>query len=148
MGIAFDLAVGQVDEEFVCPVCKDILVNPVEIKGCEHVFCDGCIRGALQINPTCPVDRKAVEESDLGQPRRYFRNMLANLKLRCPFCSDETTHGDFERHKTNCPRNPDAAIACTCCNVEYTVKDRVPNLLFGSVRGFDKILNPGQGRRT
>jgi len=48
MGIDLDLAVGQVDEEFVCSICKDILENPVEIKGCVHLFCDECIRGALQ----------------------------------------------------------------------------------------------------
>jgi len=45
--------------------------------------------------------------------------MLAKLKVRCPVCSDETTHGDFDRHVKNCPQNSDAAIG----NVEYTVKD-------------------------
>ena len=48
MGIDLDLAVSQVDEEFVCVICQDILLNPVEIKGCEHIFCDGCIRGSIQ----------------------------------------------------------------------------------------------------
>jgi len=48
MGIDLDLAVSLVDDEFVCVICQDILVNPVEIKGCEHIFCDECIRGSIQ----------------------------------------------------------------------------------------------------
>jgi hypothetical protein len=79
------------------------------------------------LNRTCPLDRNPIQESDLGQPRRYFRNMLANLKLRCPFCSGKTTYGDSERHKKNCQKkfreNPDAATECTFCSTKYIVKE-------------------------
>ena len=51
--------------------------------------------------------------------------MLANVKLRCPFCSFETTHGKFEGHKENCPQNPDAVTECTFCNTEYFVREEV-----------------------
>ncbi len=78
---------------------------------------------SVKLNRTCPLDRKLVQDSDIVEPRRYFRNLLANLKLHCPFCSGETTHEEFERHKNNCAENPEAATECTFCSVEYIVEE-------------------------
>ena len=48
MGIYFDLAVNEVDQELICSICAGILENPVEIKDCQHMFCEGCIRRWMQ----------------------------------------------------------------------------------------------------
>ena len=48
MGIDSELAVNEVDEELICSICRGILEDPVEIKDCEHMFCDGCIRPSIQ----------------------------------------------------------------------------------------------------
>ena len=76
----------------------------------------------MKTNPNCPKDRKAVEESGLSQVRRYFKNLLANLAVRCEFCDAGTTHGELEGHKATCPQNPDL-VECTFCNVKYLIKD-------------------------
>ena len=36
MGIDTALALDKLDDEFVCTICTDIVVNPVEITKCEH----------------------------------------------------------------------------------------------------------------
>ena len=40
-----DMCVGEVDEEFVCGVCADVLRDPVmpAIIECTHTYCRGCI---------------------------------------------------------------------------------------------------------
>ena len=48
MGIDSELMDAKVDEEFICSICTEILENPVEIKDCEHIFCDECIRPWIQ----------------------------------------------------------------------------------------------------
>ena len=48
MGIDTALSIDKLDDEFVCSICTDILVNPVEIKSCQHIFCESCIREWIQ----------------------------------------------------------------------------------------------------
>ena len=44
MGIDVELVVGDLDPEFICSICCDVMENAKEISGCEHTFCNGCIR--------------------------------------------------------------------------------------------------------
>ena len=48
MGIDSDLVIGDLEKEFQCAICHDILENPKEIKNCEHIFCNGCIEEWLK----------------------------------------------------------------------------------------------------
>jgi len=125
MGIDTGLAIDGLRADFVCSICHDIVQNPVEISSCEHHFCDGCVRPWIQANSDCPIDRLPVEEAGLSQPRRFYRNTLAEVRLRCQFsaCNAETTYEGFERHKTNCPENPEAWIECTFCHVKHMINE-------------------------
>jgi len=123
MGIDTGLAIDELRADFVCTICHDIVQNPVEISSCEHHFCDGCVRPWIQANSDCPIDRRPVEEAGLSEPRRFYRNTLAEVRLRCQFsgCNAETTYEGFEQHKTNCPENPEAWIECTFCHVKHMI---------------------------
>ena len=48
MGIDSDLAIDELRTDFLCSICTDIVQTPVEINGCQHHFCDGCIRPWIQ----------------------------------------------------------------------------------------------------
>jgi len=124
MGIDTALAIDKLEDEFVCSICHDILHDPIVISRCEHYFCNNCIRPWIQANSTCPKDRDPVEEAGLRQPVRFFRNKLADVRLRCQFssCNREITYEGFERHKTNCPHNPDAWMECTFCHFKHMIK--------------------------
>jgi len=124
MGIDTALAIGELDADFICAICTDIVQNTV-ITTCEHYFCDSCIRPWIQRNAYCPTDRIPVEEAGLARPRRYFRNRLAAVRLRCPFtgCETETTYEGFEGHKTNCRKNPDAWMECAFCHVKHMINE-------------------------
>jgi len=121
MGIDTGLAIDQLEDEFVCSICHDILQDPVMISRCEHYFCGSCIRQWIQANSVCPKDRDPAEEAGLAQPCRFFRNKLADVRLRCQFseCNAETTHAGFERHKNQCRHNPDAWMECEFCQGKH-----------------------------
>ena len=84
MGIPSNLLVTEnIDEEFICTICHDVLENPKIISNCEHVFCHTCINEWSINSNTCPVDREQIQ--DLVKPQRIFLNVLNRLKLRCQF---------------------------------------------------------------
>jgi len=122
MGIDTALAIEELDTDFICAICHDIVQNPV-ITTCEHYFCDSCIRPWIQANSTCPIERDSAEEAGLSRPQRYYRNKLAEVRLRCPFSGTETTYEAFERHKMNCPENPDAWMECNFCHVKHMINE-------------------------
>jgi len=121
MGIDTALAIDKLDDEFVCSICHDILHDPVVISSCEHYFCNSCIRPWIQANSTCPKDRNLTEETGIGQACRFFRNKLADVRLRCQFsgCNAEINYEGFDRHKNECRENPDVWMECTLCHDKH-----------------------------
>ena len=75
----------------------------------------------MKANSTCPKDRDPAREEGLSQPVRYFRNKLAEVRMRCQFCNTETTYEGFERHNTNCRENPNAWMECTFCHEKHMI---------------------------
>ncbi|XP_028659301.1 E3 ubiquitin-protein ligase RNF166-like [Erpetoichthys calabaricus] len=64
---AFDIEPGNA-EEFECPVCRDVLFDPVSLP-CEHVFCHSCLSSSIQTRNHCPTcrgqDTTTVQASDV-----------------------------------------------------------------------------------
>ena len=81
-GVDAALVVGPVDEELLCAICTDVLLEP---RCCRagHVFCLGCISEWLDKAPTCPIGREALAMAELAHVRPLAR-MVDRLPLRCP----------------------------------------------------------------
>ncbi|MFT7804913.1 uncharacterized protein LOC108937594 [Arapaima gigas] len=43
-----------------CPVCKDVMREPVKIAACKHTFCRSCLMRSLEDRPHCPLCRGNV----------------------------------------------------------------------------------------
>lgn len=49
-----------------CPICiEDLIGKPISSTPCGHMYCSSCIVRALQEQPTCPLCKKPVSESNL-----------------------------------------------------------------------------------
>lgn len=105
-----------------CSVCAELLEDPVMLKECEHLFCRICINrwiAAQQSGLTCPDCRTAfVPMDDIKPPCRVVRNLITEIKLKCPFrpCKEVVRYADLDAHKLDCAHNPDGLIPCTFCN--------------------------------
>ena len=55
-----------VDEDLMCHICLQPLVNPVDTK-CSHTFCTRCLENYLCIQKQCPVDRLPLSSKDYQQ---------------------------------------------------------------------------------
>lgn len=111
MGFDLNRFQSTVQEEFICPICHDVLQEPVSLRGCEHVFCSKCINDWLQHNKKkiCPIDRNETDRNQFQTPLRLFCNLLNELLIRCEFneCNQLVKLSDLDYHNKCCIYNPE-----------------------------------------
>lgn len=95
--------VGPVDDTLLCPVCKAPFHSPITTP-CGHTFCAGCINRALEVQPTCPIDRQPINKTkDYRRLPLIIKDQLDRLKVKCPNkgcdheCLREHLQGHYER---------------------------------------------------
>ncbi|EDW57934.1 E3 ubiquitin-protein ligase NRDP1 isoform X1 [Drosophila virilis] len=117
MGYDLALIVGHVDEELLCPICADVLEEPMQSSSCEHAFCRYCIEKWMQEKQICPVDRSDLMPIHLVPVSRLMRNMLGRLKIKCCFAENGCTAlmplEEYRNHVANCQNNPKVVVMCT-----------------------------------
>lgn len=75
----------KIDECFKCGVCLEIFREPVMIAKCEHIYCRVCLVDWLKAKRKCPEDRSEVDEADIVETSRFFRNLYDKLRIKCEF---------------------------------------------------------------
>lgn len=54
---------GEVDDEYMCPICVHLLWKPVECQNCQRFFCKRCIDRCLKEKPDiCPLCKRYQEK--------------------------------------------------------------------------------------
>jgi len=135
MGIATDLVrPGKFTPESLCScsICLDILVNPVDLKDCQHTFCKECIdeyikkstKDSRDFNVSCPKCRKKIKKrSDVVQAHLFLRSLLSEIMLECKFkCGEVVQYGQFEKHVDMCEDNPKNFVSCEPCAAKMSQK--------------------------
>ena len=91
----------DIKEDFKCPICKDILLKPLETV-CEHYFCGVWFKQALQsygFPLDCPVCRTELNSADhIKKPSRMVLGVIAELKVKCNDCLCKLTYEDHRNH--------------------------------------------------
>ena len=91
-----------VDEDYHCPICMNVLKEPVMCQRNEHYFCNECITKHLENSQTCPTCKDKLTAETLQQPQRIVTNCLLNFKIRCDYlqrgCRDIVRLEDLKTH--------------------------------------------------
>ncbi|KAH7644497.1 e3 ubiquitin-protein ligase nrdp1-like [Dermatophagoides farinae] len=126
----------KISDEFLCPICLDVLDNPVYLPNCDHVFCNECIKNWMMMNKsqTCPMDRKPSDPNQFQQPLRSFCNLLNRLNIRCQYktCNRFIKLSELQQHEQNCFQNPDnlnKEIICPDCDSRIKITENGHNCL-------------------
>lgn len=91
-------------EDLVCPVCKDVLYQPVQ-SPCEHNYCYCCLENCFSLYPAdcpCPTCKTALKADDIKKPQRMLVNLLNATLVRCAICKAPTKHEFLDNHEKNC----------------------------------------------
>ena len=87
MGYPLDLFLREdIEQEFICAICHDILQNVTMVLSCEHVFCRTCITQWNKSSNTCPVDRKHVRKLRIADFKIPTRCDFIDRVPRNPSC--------------------------------------------------------------
>lgn len=117
MGYDVNRFVEQVDEEVICPICFNVLEDPIQINYCEHSYCKQCINEWLIEHPNCPIDREKVSSRNLSPISRLLRVLLSRLRIRCENesrgCNHVSSLETIHVHAAVCEFNPKRLLVCT-----------------------------------
>ncbi len=107
----------DVDENFHCSICYNVLKEPRMCRNNEHIFCLDCISEHLRVNSqTCPECKEHLSVDTLRRAR-LASNYLSKLKINCDHasrgCPELTCLEDLKTHVANCGFAP-----VLCSNAE------------------------------
>ena len=118
----------DVDENFHCSICYNVLKEPRTCRNNDHIFCLACITQHLKVNSqTCPECNEHLSVDTLRRPR-VLNNMLSKLKINCDHasrgCPEVTCLEDLKTHVANCGYAP---VLCSNaeCGMEINKQDQV-----------------------
>ena len=78
----------DVDENFHCSICYNVLKEPRMCQNNEHMFCLACITRNLNENSeSCPECNEHLTVNTLRPAPRVVNNYLSELKIKCDFAS-------------------------------------------------------------
>lgn len=98
MGIDTARFIGKQHELFICPVCRDVVEDPVTTDPCDHLFCKSCLKTG-----TCPLCRTQFSRTKtIG---RIAIEVYKSLVFKCAFdgCHEELKIDTYKSHERSCP---------------------------------------------
>ncbi|CAB4026994.1 TNF receptor-associated factor 6-like [Paramuricea clavata] len=111
----------SVDKNFFCPICTDVLKDPVQCHN-QHLFCRACITEHLKNSQTCPVCMEKLTEEALSKPARIVTGYLDGLMVNCEHeergCVELVELGCLETHISVCEYKP---VTCPNARCEAVV---------------------------
>ena len=119
----------DVDENFHCSICYNVLKEPRMCRNNEHIFCATCITQHLKVNSqTCPECNEHLTVDTLRRPQRLVSNYLSKLKINCDHasrgCPQFICLEELETHVATCGYAP---VLCSNaeCGMEINKQDKV-----------------------
>ena len=118
----------DVDENFYCSICYNVLKEARACRNNDHVFCLDCITEHLRVNSqTCPECDENLSVETLRRPR-VLNNYLCKLKINCDYacrgCPEYISVEDLKTHVKNCGFAPVFCSNKECC-MEINKQERV-----------------------
>ena len=123
----------DVDENFHCSICFNVLKEPRMCRNNEHIFCLACITRNLNENPeTCPECSErltcGLTVNTLRRAPRVVNNYLSELEIKCDFasrgCPEYIRVEALKVHVASCSFAP---VRCSNedCGMEISKRDNV-----------------------
>ena len=85
-------------ESLICPICTNILIEPVMCMKCQNSYCKRCSEDWSKKNDKCPNRC----ENPNYQRSLEKNNILSKLKFKCENCGEQIFYEKVENHMNEC----------------------------------------------
>ena len=85
---------------FVCPICAQVVRDPLECTGCQSLFCKDCIDPWRRSNEMCPKKCKGNDAVEFKTVHRFVHQELSDLKFKCKSCENVEAYDGALKHLT------------------------------------------------
>lgn len=124
-GIPKELATNKINEDFICPICLNIVFDFVACAQCRKLFCKKCIEETLEkVSDSCPLCRKSPFNCS---DEEELKDLFINIHLKCPnaLCDKIILYSEYIAHLLMCKfrKYHCANDGCDYVNVLYNKKD-------------------------
>ena len=85
-------------DSITCPLCLNILINPVMCLNCQNTYCKKCIDNLSQKSQNCPNRcinpnyQKCISKNDI----------LSKFKFECKGCGNSIQYNNIRKHYNEC----------------------------------------------
>jgi hypothetical protein len=114
-------------DSVICPICSNILINPVMCMKCQNVYCRKCIDEWSKKDNKCPNRC----ENPNYQRSLEKNNILSKLKFKCENCGEEVFYEKVKNHMDECN-----------INGNKVTKKRLKKLKIGEIEKLRKKVKP------
>eukprot|EP01126_Amoeba_proteus_P046061 TRINITY_DN518_c0_g1_i11.p1 TRINITY_DN518_c0_g1~~TRINITY_DN518_c0_g1_i11.p1 ORF type:complete len:382 (-),score=52.30 TRINITY_DN518_c0_g1_i11:233-1378(-) len=101
---------GELKELFDCPICRDLLFDPVT-SACGHSFCRQCLSRAIDHNPACPFCRAPLPQYSVHASRP--RDLLVEHLIKVLFTASFAERAAREKQNSSELENNLPVFVCS-----------------------------------
>ena len=87
-------------DSIICPICDEIIIDPVMCMNCQKVFCRNCVQQWGKKDNKCPFRCENPKYKESNE----IKSILSNLKFECENCGEIFNYKDIFNHE-NCTPN-------------------------------------------
>ncbi|KAG7381025.1 hypothetical protein PHYBOEH_011224 [Phytophthora boehmeriae] len=88
-----------------CAICQEVFTNATEATCCGQIFCKECIERWVSERGSCPMCRESIGFSLLAASR-HAQRMANEMKVCCPYCSENMKKASLADHVSTCDQAP------------------------------------------
>ena len=78
----------------LCPICANIIIDPMMCMNCQNSYCKKCISQWNLINEKCPNRCKNPNY----QISKEMNELLSKLNFKCKFCDKTFEYNEMKKH--------------------------------------------------
>ena len=104
----------KIIQEFICPVCTNVVEDVVCCAECEGLFCKQCSQAWLTKSNDCPLCKAQFEH---GKISRKVMSMLNVSEFNCPYMCGQVFKYEYrKKHFSVCEQIASNSKECPYCN--------------------------------
>ena len=78
----------------LCPICANIIIDPMMCMNCQSSYCKKCINQWNLIDEKCP--NRCINPN--YQISKEMNGLLSKLQFKCKFCNETFEYNEMKKH--------------------------------------------------